>query len=118
MQSRPLVTSLLLALTLVGIAPSHAIAKSEGTLLGSSGAIRGEIDAMKVRRVARAFSDIRVGTAPATVSPEELSMMLGPEDPVTAGSEQRKELTTVEIETRNLASLHEPAVQAQIPFGF
>jgi hypothetical protein len=67
---------------------------------------------LSVRRVARAFPDIRVGSARATVSPEELQMMLGPEDLATTGSEDA-EFATVEVETRAPPGIQESGPQSQ-----
>jgi hypothetical protein len=122
--SRKLLASALFALAIFccGSMPAtarYAAAASakQPTLLGSSQAIRKEFDALNVRRVARAFADVRVGSAHATVSPEDLQMMLGPEDPATTGAESA-DLATVEIETRAPLGIEESGPQAQIPFGF
>ena len=98
---------------------------NQSVLLGSSQEVRKEFDELNVQRVAQAFADMKVGSAQATVSPEDLQLMLGPEDPVTArsnpaivGSRTDAQLATVEIETRAPPGIHESAVQAQIPYGF
>jgi hypothetical protein len=122
--SRKLLASALFPLAIFCCGSTPAIARSAAAtsvkqpiLLGSSQAIRREFDVLNVRRVARAFADIGVGSAHATVSPEDLQMMLGPEDPATTGTEDA-ELATVEIETRALPGIQESGPQSQIPFGF
>jgi hypothetical protein len=122
--SRKLLISALAALALFWCGLTPAVARYADTansrqtiLLDSSQAVRREFDALNAHRVARAFADLKIGSARTTVSPEELQMMLGPEDPATAGSEDT-ELATVEIETRAPPGIRESAPQAQIPFGF
>jgi hypothetical protein len=118
-----------LAILCCGLTPAIALGADaagvkQGVLLGSSRAIRREFDVLNVRRVSRAFADVRVGTARATVSQEVRQMMLGREDPAITGSENAEfgseedaELTTPEIETRAPPGIQESGPQAQIPFG-
>ena len=119
-----------LAILCCGFTPAVARAAAsasvnQSVLLGSSQEVRKEFDELNVQRVAQAFADMKVGSAQATVSPEDLQLMLGPEDPVTArsnpaivGSHTDAQLATVEIATRAPPGIHESAVQAQIPYGF
>jgi hypothetical protein len=104
-----------------GFIPAIANCAASGSmkqaiLLGSAQQIRRQFDVLNVRRVAHAFADVNVGSARTTVSPEELEMMLGPQNPASAGSENA-ELTTVEIETRTQPGIRETGIQARVPFG-
>ncbi len=113
--------ALIPAVSYAAAAPDSA---TKSVLLGSSQEVRREFDRQNVRRVARAFADLKVGSQRTTVSQEDLQMMLGPEDPAVAGSGDtqsapgEKQLATVEIETRVPPGIQESAVQAPIPYGF
>jgi hypothetical protein len=98
---------------------------SSGVLLGTSQDLRSEFAIRDARRVASAFAGLQVGSARATVSPEELAMMFGsPQPPEAPGAGSpvanrpgSADLTTVEIDSRARRGIVESAPQASIPFG-
>ena len=84
-------------------------------LLGTSQPLTQQFEAAKQSRVQRDFAGLRVGSAPAIVSPEELQMMLGPEDPVVDPDEE--DLDSVETEARVYPGTSESSTEAEIPYG-
>ena len=108
-------------LVCAGSLPDESLAMGAGAggqsiLLGTSQTIKHQFEAAKQRRVQRAFAGLQVGSAPAVVSPQELQMMLGPEDPAVDPEEE--DLDSVDIEARLYPGMSESSAQAEVPYGF